>query len=197
MVNIDPPSPEADVMRRRHINAYLSMPVYKWFRSGLAAASSCAVCGKGWDAGDRKGIIATPVRVVGDLIVTGQPNNGTNTSSAILMRASTRHSQLVHLRSRPAKRREMIHQAMVEMARADPNESARPASSAGPGTRVAFSGMRSLSTVKVRALLFRGTCRSSPAKMPIFTVYVLSAGSSGPSTAKLRVVFALNARLSQ
>jgi alkanesulfonate monooxygenase SsuD/methylene tetrahydromethanopterin reductase-like flavin-dependent oxidoreductase (luciferase family) len=42
MVCVDPVSPEADTGRRRHINAYLNVPVYKAFTSGSAAVMPCA-----------------------------------------------------------------------------------------------------------------------------------------------------------
>ena len=72
MVNIDPPGAEADAMMRRHINAYLHVPVYRAFHEWLGRTESLTPMWEAWARGDRKGALAaTPGEVVDDLIVHG------------------------------------------------------------------------------------------------------------------------------
>lgn len=118
MVNIDPPSPEADVMRRRHINAYLNVPVYKSFHQWLGRSELLRGMWESWDAGDRKGAVAnTPDKVVDDLIVHGTAEQRNEHVQRYLdAGVDTAFLSWFTFEPDPQKRREMIHQAMVEMA---------------------------------------------------------------------------------
>lgn len=118
MVNIDPPSPEADVMRRRHINAYLNVPVYKSFHQWLGRSELLRGMWESWDAGDRKGAVAnTPDKVVDDLIVHGTAEQRHEHVQRYLdAGVDTAFLSWFTFEPDPQKRREMIHQAMVEMA---------------------------------------------------------------------------------
>ncbi|MEO8541581.1 MAG: LLM class F420-dependent oxidoreductase [bacterium] len=118
MVNIDPPSPEADVMRRRHINAYLQVPVYKAFHQWLGRSEELKGMWESWDAGDRKGAVAnTPEQVVDDLIVHGTPEQRNEHVQRYLdAGVDTAFLSWFTFEPDPQKRREMIHQAMVEMS---------------------------------------------------------------------------------
>jgi probable F420-dependent oxidoreductase len=118
MVNIDPPSPEADVMRRRHINAYLNVPVYKSFHQWLGRSEILAGMWEAWDAGDRKGAVAnTPEKVIDDLIVHGTADErNAHVQRYLDAGVDTAFLSWFTFEPDPAKQREMIHQAMVEMA---------------------------------------------------------------------------------
>jgi len=118
MVNIDPPSPEADVMRRRHINAYLQVPVYKAFHQWLGRSEILAGMWEAWDAGDRKGAVAnTPEQVVDDLIVHGTAEErNAHVQRYLDAGVDTAFLSWFTFETDRAKMREMIHQAMVEMA---------------------------------------------------------------------------------
>lgn len=72
MVNIDPPGPEGDLGRRRLINAYLNVPVYRAFHEWLGRGEALKGMWDAWEGGDRKGAVAAiPDRVVSDLVVHG------------------------------------------------------------------------------------------------------------------------------
>lgn len=70
-VNVDPPTPEWDVATRRHIAAYLNVPVYRAFHEWLGR-TELAPMWHAWQAGDRKGAVAAiPEHVARALILQG------------------------------------------------------------------------------------------------------------------------------
>ena len=72
MVCVDPVSPESDLGRRRHINSYLNVPVYKAFHQWLGRGEVLKGMWEAWDAGDRRGAVAAiPANVVDDLVLGG------------------------------------------------------------------------------------------------------------------------------
>lgn len=118
MVNIDPSGPDADVMRRRHINAYLNVPVYKSFHQWLGRSESLASMWEAWDSGDRKGAVAAvPGQVIDDLIVHGTAEQRNEHVQRYLdAGVDTAFLSWFTFEPDPQKVREMVHQAMVEMA---------------------------------------------------------------------------------
>ena len=71
-VCVDPPTPEADIGVRRHINTYLNVPVYQAFQKWLGRGEALTPMWQAWSSGDRKGAVAAiPERVVNDLIIRG------------------------------------------------------------------------------------------------------------------------------
>ncbi len=71
-VNLDPPGPESDLVVRRHIAAYLNVPVYRAFQEWLGRAAALGPMWSAWGAGDRKGAVAAiPARVMDDLMPRG------------------------------------------------------------------------------------------------------------------------------
>jgi probable F420-dependent oxidoreductase len=72
MVLVDPPSAESDLYARRHINAYLNVPVYRAFHEWLGRSETLKPMWDAWEAGDRRGAVAAiPQAVVDDLILRG------------------------------------------------------------------------------------------------------------------------------
>ncbi len=72
MVGIDPPSPETDTFLRRHICAYLTVPVYRAFHVWLGREEALTPMWEAWDSGDRRGAVAAiPQEVIDDLILHG------------------------------------------------------------------------------------------------------------------------------
>ena len=118
MVHIDPPGPDADTGRRRHINAYLNVPVYRAFHEWLGRTETLTPMWDAWANGDRRGATAAiPAQVVDDLIVHGTAaernahvrrymDAGVDTAFLSFITSETDH----------AKRRALILQAMREMA---------------------------------------------------------------------------------
>ena len=118
MVNVDPTTPESNVGRRRHINAYLNVPVYKAFHQWLGRSEVLAPMWEAWDAGDRKGALAAvPENVVSDLIVSGTAEER-NAHVKRYMEAGvdTAFLSLFSFDPDPAVRRELILKATREMA---------------------------------------------------------------------------------
>ena len=73
-VNLDTPGPESDQIIRRHIAAYLNVPVYRAYHEWLGRAPALRPMWDKWAAGDRKGAVAAvPSTVVEELIVRGPP----------------------------------------------------------------------------------------------------------------------------
>ncbi len=71
-VHVDPPSAEADLVTRRHIAAYLNVPVYRAFHEWLGRTPELGPMWEAWTRGDRKGAVAAiPDRVVGELVMRG------------------------------------------------------------------------------------------------------------------------------
>lgn len=118
MINIDPPSPEGEVMRRRMINAYLHVPVYKSFHQWLGRAETLRGMWEAWDAGDRKAAIAnTPDVVVNDLVLHGTAEErNAHVRRYLEAGVDTAFLSWSTFEPDPQKRRELIHQAMVEMS---------------------------------------------------------------------------------
>ncbi|HET7340215.1 MAG TPA: LLM class F420-dependent oxidoreductase, partial [Methylomirabilota bacterium] len=72
LINVDPPGPESDAGVRRHITAYLNVPVYRAFQEWLGRGAALAPMWEAWEKGDRKAAVAAvPGKVMGDLIVRG------------------------------------------------------------------------------------------------------------------------------
>jgi alkanesulfonate monooxygenase SsuD/methylene tetrahydromethanopterin reductase-like flavin-dependent oxidoreductase (luciferase family) len=118
MVSVDPPTPEADIGVRRHINTYLNVPVYKAFHEWLGRAQELAPMWQAWSQGDRKGAVAAiPEGVIDDLILRG---------SAAEIRAhvlryldagvDTAFLQLLTFVPDPARKREVLREALRSLA---------------------------------------------------------------------------------
>src|SRR5574341_337402 len=71
-VNLDALGPESEQLLRRHIAAYLNVPVYRAYHEWLGRAPALQPMWDAWAAGDRKGAVAAiPAAVVDELIVRG------------------------------------------------------------------------------------------------------------------------------
>jgi probable F420-dependent oxidoreductase len=72
LVNVDPPGAEADTGVRRHVTAYLNVPVYRAYQEWLGRGPALAPMWQAWERGDRKAAVAAvPEPVVRDLILRG------------------------------------------------------------------------------------------------------------------------------
>lgn len=71
-LSIDPPGGESDIMVRRHIAAYMNVPVYRAYQEWLGRTEALAPMWNAWAGGDRKGAVAAiPERVIDELVGRG------------------------------------------------------------------------------------------------------------------------------
>lgn len=72
LINVDPPGPEADVGVRRHVTAYLNVPVYRAYQQWLGRAAELTSMWQAWERGDRRAAVAAvPESVMSALILRG------------------------------------------------------------------------------------------------------------------------------
>jgi alkanesulfonate monooxygenase SsuD/methylene tetrahydromethanopterin reductase-like flavin-dependent oxidoreductase (luciferase family) len=117
-VGVDPPTPEADVGVRRHINTYLNVPVYRAFQKWLGREAVLTPMWQAWDAGDRKGAVAAvPEPVISDLLVLGSPQEmRAHVQRYMDAGVDTAFLQFHSFVADPARKRETILAAMRALA---------------------------------------------------------------------------------
>jgi probable F420-dependent oxidoreductase len=72
LINVDPPGPASELAVRRHVTAYLNVPVYRAFQKWLGRAEALEPMWEAWRTGDRRAAVsAVPEKVMNDLIVRG------------------------------------------------------------------------------------------------------------------------------
>jgi probable F420-dependent oxidoreductase len=114
---VDPPSPEAELGVRRHINFYLNVPVYRAFQKWLGREEVLTPMWKAWDSGDRKGAVAAvPQQVMNDLVLWGSPD-GVRAHVRRYMEAGvdTVFLQFHSFVGDAAQKREVIHKALRDL----------------------------------------------------------------------------------
>jgi probable F420-dependent oxidoreductase len=71
-INLDAVTPESDLLARRHIAAYMNVPVYRAYQEWLGRTLALQPMWDAWGAGDRKGAVAAiPSGVIDELIGRG------------------------------------------------------------------------------------------------------------------------------
>ncbi|GIW16257.1 MAG: LLM class F420-dependent oxidoreductase [Tepidiforma sp.] len=118
MVCIDPLTPEVAMLQRRHLNAYLNVPVYKEFHRWLGREPLLSAMWTAWDSGDRKAALAAvPDVVVQDLFVAGTAEErNAHVQRYLEAGVDTAFLQFISFDPDPAVRRERVLQAMREMS---------------------------------------------------------------------------------
>ncbi|TMF83737.1 MAG: LLM class F420-dependent oxidoreductase, partial [Chloroflexi bacterium] len=53
LINVDPPSPQSELAVRRHLTAYLNVPVYRAFQEWLGRGEALGPMWNAWQSGDR------------------------------------------------------------------------------------------------------------------------------------------------
>jgi probable F420-dependent oxidoreductase len=72
LINADPPGPDADTGVRRHVTAYLNVPVYRAYQEWLGRGGALGAMWEAWERGDRRAAVAAvPAQVMADLILRG------------------------------------------------------------------------------------------------------------------------------
>src|SRR5215470_15009069 len=73
-VNLDPPGPESEQLIKRHIAAYLNVPVYRAYQEWLGRTPVLQPMWDRWAAGDRRGAVAAiPSTLVDTFFARGAP----------------------------------------------------------------------------------------------------------------------------
>lgn len=116
--NVDPPTPESDVVARRHIAAYLNVPVYRAFHEWLGRTGTLAPMWEAWARGDRRAAVAAiPAAVVDDLILRGSMQEiRTRVRRYHEAGLDTTFLALQTSEPDPARRREVLRAALVALA---------------------------------------------------------------------------------
>ena len=122
MINVDPPTPESDLVVRRTIAAYLNVPVYRAFHEWLGRAEALAPMWEAWSRGDRRGAVAAiPERVVDDLILRGSPADlRAHVRRYLDAGVDTVFLNLFTLESDPTRQRQVLRDAVCALAPSNP-----------------------------------------------------------------------------
>jgi probable F420-dependent oxidoreductase len=118
VISIDPPGPESDLAARRHIAAYMNVPVYRAYQEWLGRTPALQPMWDAWAAGDRKGAItAIPTAVVDELIGRGSlPSIRARVQRYLDNGLDTAFLQLQTNDPDPARRRALMLDAMRALA---------------------------------------------------------------------------------
>jgi probable F420-dependent oxidoreductase len=117
MINIDPPSPAHDVAVRRHITAYLNVPVYQQFHQWLGRTALEGMWDN-WAAGDRKAAVAAiSDATVDELIIRGSAaERRAHVKRYMAAGVDTAFLQFATSEPDPTRRAELIRQALRDHA---------------------------------------------------------------------------------
>jgi len=118
VVNLDPPGPESDQIIRRHVAAYMNVPVYRAYQEWLGRTPALQPMWDKWAAGDRKGAVsAIPSAIVDELISRGSlPAIRARVQRYLDLGVDTAFLQLQTNDPDPARRRALTLEAMRALA---------------------------------------------------------------------------------
>ncbi len=117
-INLDPPGPAAEEAVRRHIAAYLNVPVYRAFQEWLGRTEALTPMWNAWSAGDRKGAVAAiPDQVIDDLIGRGSlPDIRARVQRYFDAGLDTAFLQFFTTEQDPARKRALVMDAIRALA---------------------------------------------------------------------------------
>lgn len=118
LINVDPPSPAADLAVRRLVAGYLNVPVYRAFHEWLGRSGALGPMWEAWTSGDRKAAVAAvPDEVVGDLIIRGSmPEIRAHVRRYLEAGVDTAFLSVSTLEADPARRRAVLADAVRALA---------------------------------------------------------------------------------
>ena len=121
LVNVDPPGGEADVAVRRHVTAYLNVPVYRAYQEWLGRAPVLSAMWDAWQRGDRKAAVAAvPEAVMSDLILRGSMAEiRAHVRRYLDAGIDTAFLQVSTLETDPGRRRQLLGDALRALAPAN------------------------------------------------------------------------------
>ncbi len=118
IVNVDPPSPESDLGVRRHVTAYLNVPVYRAFHEWLGRTEALQPMWDAWGQGDRRAAVAAvPREVLDDLIIRGtMAEIRAHVERFMAAGVDTAFLQLFTFEPDPPRKRQILLDAMRALA---------------------------------------------------------------------------------
>jgi len=118
LVNVDPPGGEADVGVRRHVTAYLNVPVYRAYQEWLGRGPALGPMWEAWERNDRKAAVAAvPERVMQELIVRGSMADiRAHVQRYLDAGIDTAFLQVSTLEADPGRRRQVLGDALRTLA---------------------------------------------------------------------------------
>jgi probable F420-dependent oxidoreductase len=118
LVNVDPPGGEADVGVRRHVTAYLNVPVYRAYQEWLGRGPALGPMWEAWERNDRKAAVAAvPERVMQELIVRGSTADiRAHVQRYLDAGIDTAFLQVSTLEADPGRRRQILGDALRALA---------------------------------------------------------------------------------
>ena len=121
LVNVDPPGGEADVGVRRHMTAYLNVPVYRAYQDWLGRGPILSPMWEAWERGDRKAAVAAvPEAVMSDLILRGSMADiRAHVRRYLDAGIDTAFLQVSTLETDPGRRRQILGDALRALAPAN------------------------------------------------------------------------------
>src|SRR5919197_3288131 len=118
LVNLDPPGSAADTAVRRHVTAYLNVPVYRAFHEWLGRAAALGPMWAAWERGDRKGAVAAvPEKVIDELIIRGSTDEiRAHVRRYLAAGVDTAFLSLSSAEPDPLRKREIVRSAIHALA---------------------------------------------------------------------------------
>jgi probable F420-dependent oxidoreductase len=116
--HVDPVGAEAETAARRHVAAYLNVPVYRAFHEWLGRSRELGPMWEAWGRGDRRAAVAAiPDAVLEELLLWGSPERVRARVHRYLQAGiDTVFLALQSSETDPARRREMVRSAMRAVA---------------------------------------------------------------------------------
>jgi probable F420-dependent oxidoreductase len=123
LISVDPPGPAADTAVRRHIAAYLNVPVYRAFHVWLGRGEELEPMWEAWSRGDRRAAVtAIPDAVVTDLIIRGSTDEiRARVREYLAAGVDTAFLGLISGEADPERRRGLQHDLLRALAPGQPS----------------------------------------------------------------------------
>jgi probable F420-dependent oxidoreductase len=118
IVNVDPPSPESDLGVRRHVTAYLNVPVYRAFHEWLGRTAALQPMWDAWARGAPRGAgAAVPGEGLDPLIIRGtMAEIRSHVERYMAAGVDTAFLQLFTFEPDPTRKRQILLDAMRALA---------------------------------------------------------------------------------
>ena len=152
-VNLDPPGPESEQLIKRHIAAYLNVPVYRAYQEWLGRTPVLQPMWDRWAAGDRRGAVAAiPSTLVDTFFARGAlPAIRAHVQRYLDHGIDTAFLQLQSNDPDPVRRRALVLEAIRGLAPAptpSPGEGGKGEGGKGEGAKVRSAVINSTQEIR-------------------------------------------------